>query len=89
MAEKYKAYAAEKQVAISALAYYPNPLDEDLTKREQVIQHLYSVIDAAKLLDVNLVTTFLGRMPSKPISENIAEMVKVWSQFWLMPKCSR
>lgn len=78
MAEKYKAYAAEKQVAISALAYYPNPLDEDLTKREQVIQHLYSVIDAAKLLDVNLVTTFLGRMPSKPISENLAEMVKVW-----------
>lgn len=78
MAEKYKAYAAEKQVAISALAYYPNPLDEDSTKREQVIQHLYSVIDAAKLLDVNLVTTFLGRMPSKPISENLAEMVKVW-----------
>lgn len=78
MAEKYKAYAAEKQVAISALAYYPNPLDEDLTKRERVIQHLYSVIDAAKLLDVNLVTTFLGRMPSKPISENLAEMVKVW-----------
>lgn len=77
-AEKYKAYAAEKQVAISALAYYPNPLDEDLTKREQVIQHLYSVIDAAKLLDVNLVTTFLGRMPSKPISENLTEMVKVW-----------
>lgn len=78
MAEKYKSYAAEKQVAVSALAYYPNPLDEDLTKREQVIQHLYSVIDAAKLLDVNLVTTFLGRMPSKPISENLAEMVKVW-----------
>lgn len=78
MAEKYKAYAAEKQVALSALAYYPNPLDEDLTKRERVIQHLYSVIDAAKLLDVNLVTTFLGRMPSKPISENLAEMVKVW-----------
>lgn len=78
MAEKYKAYAAEKQVALSALAYYPNPLDEDLTKREQVIQHLYSVIDAAKLLDVNLVTTFLGRMPSKPISENLTEMVKVW-----------
>lgn len=78
MAEKYKAYADEKQVAISALAYYPNPLDEDLAKREQVIQHLYSVIDAAKLLDVNLVTTFLGRMPSKPISENLAEMVKVW-----------
>lgn len=78
MAEDYKAYAAEKQVAISALAYYPNPLDEDLTKREQVIKHLYSVIDAAKLLDVNLVTTFLGRMPSKPVSENLTEMVKVW-----------
>ncbi len=77
-AEKYQAYAAEKQVTLSALAYYPNPLDEDLAKREQVIQHLYSVIDAAKLLDVNLVTTFIGRMPSKSVSENLKEMVKVW-----------
>lgn len=77
-AEKYKAYAAEKNVAISALAYYPNPLDEDLEKRQLVIDHLYSVIDAAKIMDINLVTTFIGRMSSKTISENLKEVEKVW-----------
>lgn len=77
-AEKYKAYAAEKKVALSALAYYPNPLDEDLEKRQLVIDHLYSVIDAAKIMDINLVTTFIGRMPSKTISENLKEVEKVW-----------
>ncbi|MDU5336779.1 sugar phosphate isomerase/epimerase family protein [Enterococcus sp.] len=76
--EKYKTYAAEKNVAISALAYYPNPLDEDLAKRQLVIDHLYSVIDAAKIMDINLVTTFIGRMPSKTISENLKEVEKVW-----------
>lgn len=77
-AEEYLNYAAQKNVAISALAYYPNPLDEDLTKREQVINHFYSVIDAAKLMKINLVTTFIGRMPSKSVSENLKEMEKVW-----------
>ncbi|MGL9730930.1 sugar phosphate isomerase/epimerase family protein [Enterococcus sp. DIV0756] len=77
-AEKYQAYAAEKKVALSALAYYPNPLDEDLEKRQLVIEHIYSVIDAAKLMEINLVTTFIGRMPSKTISENLTEVEKVW-----------
>ncbi|MBO0451810.1 sugar phosphate isomerase/epimerase family protein [Candidatus Enterococcus murrayae] len=78
-AQKYRAYAAEKNVALSALAYYPNPLDEDLEKRQLVIDHLYSVIDAAKLMEINLVTTFIGRMPSKTVSENLQEMKKVWT----------
>lgn len=77
-AEEYKDYAAEKKVAISALAYYPNPLDENLEKRQQVIDHIYSVIDAAKLMEINLVTTFIGRMPTKTISENLKEVEKVW-----------
>lgn len=77
-AEEYKAYAAEKKVAISALAYYPNPLDENLEKRQRVIDHIYSVIDTAKLMEINLVTTFIGRMPSKTISENLKEVEKVW-----------
>lgn len=77
-AEEYKDYAADKKVAISALAYYPNPLDENLEKRQRVIDHIYSVIDTAKLMEINLVTTFIGRMPSKTISENLKEVEKVW-----------
>ncbi|MGF2165367.1 sugar phosphate isomerase/epimerase family protein [Enterococcus avium] len=77
-AKEILAYCQEKDVEISALAYYPNPLDENLQKRETAIKHLYSLIDASKLLDVNLVTTFVGRMPSKTVSENLHEAAKVW-----------
>lgn len=77
-AQKILDYAADKQVEISALAYYPNPLDENLEKRQAAIDHLYRLIDAAKLLDVNLVTTFIGRMQTKSIAENLDEMEIVW-----------
>ena len=77
-AKEILAYCQEKDVEISALAYYPNPLDENLQKRETAIKHLYSLIDASKLLDVNLVTTFVGRMPSKTVAENLHEAAKVW-----------
>ena len=77
-AQEILAYCEKKQVEISALAYYPNPLDENLEKRQEVIDHLYTLIDAAKLLGVNLVTTFLGRMPRKSVSENLKEVAKVW-----------
>lgn len=79
LAENYQDYAKKNKIEISALAYYPNPLDEDLVKRQQVIDHLYSVIDAAKLMEVNLVTTFIGRMPEKNITENLKEVEKVWT----------
>ncbi|WP_106449664.1 sugar phosphate isomerase/epimerase family protein [Trichococcus alkaliphilus] len=78
-ATELNAYASSKGVEISALAYYPNPLDEDAEKRRLAIDHLYSVIDAAALLNVNMVTTFIGRMPSKTVSENLAEVAKVWA----------
>ncbi|WP_319471697.1 sugar phosphate isomerase/epimerase [uncultured Trichococcus sp.] len=78
-ADELNAYASSKGVEISALAYYPNPLDENAEKRRLAIDHLYSVIDAAALLEVNMVTTFIGRMPSKTVSENLAEVAKVWT----------
>ena len=37
----------EKNVSISALAYYPNPLDPDLEARTACVDHLLKVIDAA------------------------------------------
>nr|WP_321292441.1 sugar phosphate isomerase/epimerase [uncultured Trichococcus sp.] len=77
-AQKILDYAADRQVEISALAYYPNPLDENLAKRQAAIDHLHRLIDAAKLLHVNLVTTFIGRMQTKSISENLDEMEIVW-----------
>lgn len=79
--EKIKAileYCKDKNVEISALGYYPNPLNENLQKRKEAIDHLYHLIDASSKLDINMVTTFIGRMPSKNLEENFVEMVKVW-----------
>lgn len=67
-----------KGVEISALAFYPNTMDSDLEKRAHNISHLYKVITAAKTLGVNTVTTFIGRMQEKTLTENLAEFKKVW-----------
>lgn len=77
--KKILGYATSKNVEISALAYYPNPLDEDLDKRQVAINHLYKVIEAAAKLEVNMVTTFIGRMQSKNVEENLTEIKKVWA----------
>lgn len=73
-----KDYLAEKKVKISSLAYYPNTLDEDLEKRKVYIDHLYKLIDASSKLDVNMITTFVGRIPSKTIEENLEVVKEVW-----------
>lgn len=76
--EYIKKYCREKGVEISALAYYPNILDPDLEKRKMYIGHLYKVIDASDKLGVNMVTTFVGRVPNKTIEENLEIVKEVW-----------
>lgn len=71
-------YLTTKKIEISALAYYPNPLDNNLEMRKKSINHLKKVIVAANKLNVNMVTTFIGKMKDKTIDENLAEFKKVW-----------
>lgn len=61
----------ENALEISALAYYENNLDADGARRERVHEHLRHVIDAARLLDVGLVGTFVGRDVTLSVAENI------------------
>lgn len=77
-AQYYIDYCKCRHVEISSLAYYPNPLDPDLKKRKTYIDHLYALINASVLLDVNLVTTFLGRDPEKNIDDNLSIVKSVW-----------
>jgi sugar phosphate isomerase/epimerase len=65
-------------VGFSALGYYPNPLVADAAEREVYATHLRRVIDASALLDVGLVTTFVGRDHEKSIDENLALFAEVW-----------
>jgi len=77
-AKEINDYCSKKNVQISSLAYYPNPLDEDLNKRAKYIEHLYHLIDASVLLGVNMITTFIGRIPHKTVKENLEIVKEVW-----------
>jgi sugar phosphate isomerase/epimerase len=63
---------------ISGLGYYPNPMDADAVVRAEVHDHLKRVIDAAALLDVGIVGTFLGRDTTKTVAQNVAIIAEVW-----------
>lgn len=65
---------------ISAMAYYDNNLDPDQQKREHNLSHLRKVIDAASLLDVELVGTFVGARPDKTPTENMKEIGVVFRE---------
>ena len=71
-------YCAGRNVEISALAFYPNTMDGNLEKRSANIAHLKKVIDASAKLNVNLVTTFVGRDQTKNVEENIALFKEIW-----------
>lgn len=77
-AEYIKKYCADKKVEISSLAYYPNMLEPDPDKRKGYIDHIYKLIDASAKLEVNMVTTFLGRDSAKNVTENLELVKQVW-----------
>jgi sugar phosphate isomerase/epimerase len=63
---------------ISALAYYPNPLDPDAGARRAAQDHLKQVILAAEQLGVRTVGTFVGRDRSQPVSRSLAQFEEQW-----------
>lgn len=71
-------YMTERDVEISALGYYPNPLDPDKEKRDFYGEHIKKMIDAAKTLNVRTVNTFIGKDKSKTIEENFELFREVW-----------
>jgi sugar phosphate isomerase/epimerase len=67
-------------VTISALGYYPNPLDPDPDHRRVLVAHLKKVIAAAPHLDVRLVNTFIGRDPTRSLEANWPLFQQVWPE---------
>ena len=66
-------------VGISALGYYPNPLDPDPAHRKLVADHLIKVIEAAPQIGVHVVNTFIGRDPALTVDANMALVEAVWT----------
>lgn len=71
-------YLEKKRVYISALGYYPNPLDPDPEKAGFYVEHLKKVIRASARLQVNKVNTFIGRDPRLSLGENFGRFKKTW-----------
>jgi sugar phosphate isomerase/epimerase len=71
-------YLKDKGIEISALGYYPNPLDPDKEKSNFYISHIKKVIDASAMLGVYRINTFIGRDKRKSVDENFEIFKTVW-----------
>jgi sugar phosphate isomerase/epimerase len=78
-ARRIRELAARRNVSISGLGYYPNPLSADAEESTRVTAHLKKVIQAAALLGVKQVNSFVGRDPKKSIDENWPKFLEIWT----------
>ena len=77
-ARDVNALCARYAVGISALGYYPNPLDPDPVSAKRCVEHLKKVIVAAERLGLKNVNTFIGRDWTKSVDENWPRFLKTW-----------
>jgi sugar phosphate isomerase/epimerase len=68
----------EHGVAISGLGYYPNPLAPDEGEARVYVEHLKAVMQAAKLLGVTRVNTFVGRDWTKSVDAQWTRFLDTW-----------
>ncbi len=68
----------QKNIAISGLGYYPNPLHPDKSKADFFIDHIKKVIDAAVRLEIEVVNTFIGADPGRDEEYNFGKFLEVW-----------
>lgn len=71
---------ANQPVKISALGYYPNPMDPDEKQASFYRNHIKKIIKAASALGIGNVNTFVGRDFTKNIDYNISKFKEVWPE---------
>ncbi len=71
---------ANQPVKISALGYYPNPMDPDEKQASFYRNHIKKIIKAASALGIGNVNTFVGRDFTKNIDYNISKFNEVWPE---------
>jgi sugar phosphate isomerase/epimerase len=69
---------ASHGVTLSALGYYPNPLDPDPEVSGNAVGHLRKVIAGARALGLDTVNTFVGRDWRLGVDENWPRFLEVW-----------
>jgi sugar phosphate isomerase/epimerase len=66
------------RLTLSSLAFYDNNLHPDPRERKAVNAHVLALIDAAALLGVPTVGTFVGRDPTRSVAENLRDAEQVF-----------
>jgi sugar phosphate isomerase/epimerase len=78
-AEQASALFTKHDLTLSSLAYYDNNLHPDPDERAAVNAHVAACIDAAALLGVPTVGTFVGRDPNLPVAANLRAAEEVFA----------
>ena len=71
--------SAASGVAISSLGYYPNTLTPDAQESAMACAHLKKVIAAAKVLNLSVVGSFIGRDWTRSVDDNWPRFQTLWS----------
>jgi sugar phosphate isomerase/epimerase len=77
-ADQIRALVADAGVGISGLGYYPNPLAPDADEAAVYIAHIQRLIEAAAMLGLDTVNTFVGRDWTRTVDENWPRFRQVW-----------
>ncbi len=77
-ADDVNALCAKHGIGISALGYYPNPLDPDEVAAAHHVEHLKKLISAVPLLGLKNVNTFVGRDWTKSVADNWPRFLATW-----------
>jgi sugar phosphate isomerase/epimerase len=77
-AGEVRALCAKHGVLITALGYYPNPLDPNSEVAKAAVNHLKKVIKAAAVLGLKNVNPFVGRDWTKSVDDNWPRFLKTW-----------
>lgn len=65
-------------VSISGLGYYPNPLTPNESEAKVAVEQLQRIIEAAALLGIPRVNTFVGRDWTKSVDDNWPRFLATW-----------
>jgi sugar phosphate isomerase/epimerase len=77
-ADAINSTCAARNVSISALGFYPNPLDPDPAISRKAVDHFKRVIVAAQKLGIKNANTFVGRDWTRTVDENWPRFLKTW-----------
>ena len=77
-ADEVRGIMADAKVEISGLGYYPNALSANRDEADLAGAHLRKVIQAAALLGLKTVNTFVGRDWTKSVDDNWPRLLEVW-----------